>query len=128
MRIGKILADFERLGKARDRLVEAIELHQRFAAVEPGVGIARRHVERATVGFDRFGVAPELDQSDAAIVMHARMAGRELQRGVEIGQSLLGKSEHGPGETAIEPRLDVVRRARQHLLEFGQRLAPAAPA
>ena len=97
MRIGEILADCERLGKARDRLVEAIELHQRFAAIEPGVGIARRNGERAIVGFDRFGIAPELDQSDAAIVMHAGMAGRELQRGIEIGQSLLRKIRAWPG-------------------------------
>ena len=84
--------------------------------------MVRRDGKRAVVGLDRFGITAEFEQRDAAVVMYPRMAGRELHCGIEIGQSLLRKSEHGLGEAAIEPRLDVVRQARQHLPEFGERL------
>ena len=112
-----------RLAIAGDRLVEPIELRQRPAAIEPRAGMLGRGRECAVVRLDRLGVTAKL-VSARRRDCNARPDGRAraAERRIEFGKRLLEKAERGMGEAAIEPRLGMLRHARQNLLEFGERL------
>ena len=67
------------------------------------------------VRIERGGVAAEIAQSEAAIVVRHRVTGRQRQRAIELGDGFLGHSQCSVGDAAIDPRLNLLRHARQHL-------------
>jgi hypothetical protein len=125
MRLGIVVLPFEHLAVAVDRLLESPQLRQRHAAIEPSGGIVGRRGDCALVGRDRLGVTAELDEHHAAVEMRHRMLRRERQRRIEIGERALKRSKRFLGETAVQPRLEMLRVVGEHGLQFGERLAVA---
>src|SRR5262249_57902909 len=102
MRVGVILAEFERPGIARQGLVMAIERLQREAAIVPGLHMVGSDREPAIISPDRVLIATHVEQAYAAVVVRGRIAGRQRQRGVELGEGLLVSSERGQREAPID--------------------------
>src|SRR5262249_25743107 len=122
MRVGVILADFERPGIARQGLVMAIERLQREAAMLPGLRMVWIDRARVVISRDRILIATQAEQAYAAVVVRRRIAGRHRQCGVEFGDGLLVSSESGQCEAAIEPRVRVTGDQRQDLVDGGKRI------
>src|SRR5262249_8515001 len=121
-RVGVILADFERLGIARQGLVMAIERLQHEAAIVPGPHMVGSDRERAIISRDRILIATHVEQAYAAVVVRRRIAGRQRQRTVELGEGLLVSSERGQREAAIEQRVRMTGDQRQDLVDGGKRI------
>ena len=90
--------------------------------MQPRAGMLGARPQHPLVRIERGGVAAEIMQGKAAIVVRHRMAGHDRQRRIEFCDGFLGHSERGVGDAAIEPRLVMLRDARQNLAEFGERL------
>ena len=121
MDVRVVLAQRVGLAVARDRLVVPVERGERAAALQPRSGMLGSGSKHPLVRIERGGVAAEIVQSEAAIVVRHRMAGHDRQRRIELGDGFLGHSQRGVGDAAIDPRLGMLRHARQHLAEFGER-------
>src|SRR4029077_4756009 len=85
MPVGVILANFERPGKARQRLVMAIERLQREAAILPAFHVVGSDRELAIVSRDRILIAGRGEQADATVVVRRRIAREQRQGAVELG-------------------------------------------
>src|SRR5260370_7661924 len=104
MRVGIILANFERPGKARQRLVMAIERLQREAAIIPSFHVVGSDRERAVISRHRLLIAARAEQAYATVVVRRRIAREQPQGSVQLPQPLPIPFSTAPPHTPLHSR------------------------
>ncbi len=121
MRLRKFRLERQRAVEALDRLIEAVEIAQRIAAIDQRVGEVRPERQGAIVTGERGARAVEFEIGIGAVAIDIGIVGIELERAVEARQRVLVPADVAQHVADVVVQRRGIRAHQQGAIVVGKR-------